>query len=41
MFEQPHEYVPLIVLAIVTAGRVRGVDAWIVRRWPDWARWPF
>jgi uncharacterized membrane protein YphA (DoxX/SURF4 family) len=41
MFEQPHEYVPLIVLAIVPAGRVWGVDAWVVRRWPDWARWPF
>lgn len=41
MFEQPHEYVPLIVLAIVPAGRVWGVDAWVVRRWPEWARWPF
>lgn len=41
MFEQPHEYVPLSVLAIVPAGRAWGVDAWIVRRWPNWMRWPF
>lgn len=40
MFEQPHEYVPLIVLAIVPAGRVWGVDAAIIRRWPAWMRWP-
>ena len=41
MFEQPHEYVPLIVLAIVPAGRTWGVDAWIVRRYPRLLRWPF
>jgi uncharacterized membrane protein YphA (DoxX/SURF4 family) len=41
MFEQPHEYVPLIVLAIVPAGRAWGVDAYVVRRWPNWQRWPF
>ncbi len=31
-FEQPHEYVPLIILAIVPAGRVWGVDGRILRR---------
>ena len=41
MFEQPHEYIPLIVLAIVPAGRVWGLDAGIVRRWPHLRRWPF
>lgn len=40
MFEQPHEYVPLVVLAIVPAGRIWGVDAWIVRRFPRFRRWP-
>lgn len=30
MFEQPHEYVPLIVLALVPAGRVWGLDARVV-----------
>jgi uncharacterized membrane protein YphA (DoxX/SURF4 family) len=41
LFEQPHEYIPLIVLAIVPAGRVWGLDAAIVRRWPGLRRWPF
>jgi len=41
MFEQPHEYVPLIVLAIVPAGRMWGLDAAIVQRWPALRRWPF
>ncbi|MBA2595040.1 MAG: DoxX family membrane protein [Chloroflexia bacterium] len=40
-FEQPHEYVPLIVLAIVPAGRVWGIDALLVRRYPELYRWPF
>lgn len=31
-FEQPHEYVPLIILAIVPAGRVWGLDATFLRR---------
>lgn len=31
-FEQPHEYVPLIILAIVPAGRVWGLDGRIMRR---------
>jgi uncharacterized membrane protein YphA (DoxX/SURF4 family) len=41
MFEQPHEYVPLIVLAIVPAGRVWGLDSWLLRRYPALRRWPF
>ena len=40
-FEQPHEYIPLIVLSLVPAGRVWGVDAAIIRRWPELRRWPF
>ena len=31
-FEQPHEYVPLIILAIVPSGRVWGLDGKLVRR---------
>ena len=30
-FEQPHEYVPLIILAIVPAGRVWGLDGRLLR----------
>jgi uncharacterized membrane protein YphA (DoxX/SURF4 family) len=41
LFEQPHEYVPLFVLAIVPAGRVWGLDALIVGRYPRLRRWPF
>ena len=41
MFEQPHEYIPLIVLAIVPAGRAWGLDAWLLRRKPLLSRWPF
>ena len=41
MFEQPHEYVPLIVLAIVPTGRLWGVDARLVRGSPALRRWPF
>jgi uncharacterized membrane protein YphA (DoxX/SURF4 family) len=41
MFEQPHEYVPLIVLAIVPAGRMWGLDAWLLRDNPALRRWPF
>jgi len=31
-FEQPHEYVPLIILALVPAGRAWGLDGRILRR---------
>ncbi len=41
MFEQPHEYVPLLVLAIVPAGRMWGLDARLVRDIPAFRRWPF
>ncbi len=41
MFEQPHEYVPLLVLALVPAGRMWGLDAWLLRRMPGLRRWPF
>ncbi len=41
MFEQPHEYVPLIVLALVPAGRMWGLDARLVRDTPVLRRWPF
>jgi uncharacterized membrane protein YphA (DoxX/SURF4 family) len=38
MWEQPHEWVPLVILAIVPAGRVWGYDARLARRYD---RWPF
>jgi uncharacterized membrane protein YphA (DoxX/SURF4 family) len=41
LFEQPHEYVPLIILAIVPAGRAWGLDAWLLRRNPRLRHWPF
>jgi uncharacterized membrane protein YphA (DoxX/SURF4 family) len=41
MFEQPHDYVPLIVLAVVPAGRAWGLDAALLHRWPALRRWPF
>ena len=41
MFEQPHEYVPLIILALVPAGRMWGLDRWIIHRRPELMRWPF
>ena len=41
LFEQPHEYVPLIVLAIVPVGRLWGLDARLVRDTPAFRRWPF
>ncbi len=31
-FEQPHEYVPLIILAIVPSGRVWGLGGLLLRR---------
>jgi len=41
MFEQPHEYVPLIVLALLPAGRIWGLDALLLSWKPTWRRWPF
>jgi len=41
MFEQPHEYVPLFILAVVPAGRLWGLDGLLVRLRPRFRRWPF
>lgn len=41
MFEQPHEYVPLFILAIVPAGRYWGIDRLLLRDRPAMRRWPF
>lgn len=40
-FEQPHEWLPLIVLAIVPAGRIWGLDGPLVRNRRRLRRWPF
>ncbi len=40
-FEQPHEYIPLILLALVPAGRVWGLDGRLIARRPALRRWPF
>lgn len=41
MFEQPHEYVPMFILAIVPAGRSWGIDELLLRARPALRRWPF
>jgi uncharacterized membrane protein YphA (DoxX/SURF4 family) len=41
MFEQPHEYVPLFILAVVPAGRYWGIDGKLLRSRPWLRRWPF
>ncbi len=41
MFEQPHEYIPVLILALTPSGRFWGVDGWLLRRRPAWRRWPF
>ncbi len=41
MFEQPHEWVPLLILALVPAGRVWGLDGRLLRQRPQLRRWPF
>jgi uncharacterized membrane protein YphA (DoxX/SURF4 family) len=41
LFEQPHEWVPLAILALVPAGRMWGLDARVVQRRPALRRWPF
>lgn len=41
-FEQPHEWVPLLILALVPAGRVWGLDRRLARRGAGRLRgWPF
>jgi uncharacterized membrane protein YphA (DoxX/SURF4 family) len=39
MWEQPHEWVPLVILALVPAGRVWGLDRRLADRFHR--RWPF
>jgi uncharacterized membrane protein YphA (DoxX/SURF4 family) len=39
LFEQPHEYVPLLILIVVPAGRVWGIDGRL--RWPPAAAGSF
>jgi uncharacterized membrane protein YphA (DoxX/SURF4 family) len=34
MWEQPHEWVPLLILALVPSGRVWGLDRRFRERWP-------
>jgi uncharacterized membrane protein YphA (DoxX/SURF4 family) len=42
MFEQPHEWVPLLILALVPAGRVWGYDGRLVHRGlRRYGGWPF
>ena len=41
MFEQPHEYVPLFILAIVPSGRYWGIDGVLLRARPALRVWPF
>ncbi len=41
MFEQPHEYVPLLILAIVPSGRYWGIDGVLLRNRPSLKMWPF
>lgn len=41
MFEQPHEYIPLFILAIVPTGRYWGLDGPLLRDRSSLRRWPF
>jgi uncharacterized membrane protein YphA (DoxX/SURF4 family) len=42
MWEQPHEWVPLVILALVPAGRVWGLDARLLHRGSRrFDHWPF
>jgi len=41
LFEQPHEYVPLVILALVPAGRVWGLDGRLRWRRAVEGRFPF
>jgi len=41
MFEQPHEYVPLFILAVVPSGRYWGIDGLLLRGRPGLRVWPF
>ncbi len=41
MFEQPHEYIPVLILAVVPSGRFWGIDGILLRNRPSLRRWPF
>jgi uncharacterized membrane protein YphA (DoxX/SURF4 family) len=41
LFEQPHEYVPLLILILVPTGRVWGLDGQLKWRWAADGRFPF
>lgn len=41
LFEQPHEYVPLAILAVVPGGRVWGLDGRLGADRARRGRWPF
>ncbi len=42
MWEQPHEWVPLVILALIPAGRIWGFDARLLDRGGRrFDRWPF
>lgn len=41
LFEQPHEWVPLVILALVPTGRMWGLDARVLAQRPARTRWPF
>lgn len=41
LFEQPHEYVPLAILALIPAGRVWGLDGRLGAQRARRGRWPF
>jgi uncharacterized membrane protein YphA (DoxX/SURF4 family) len=41
MFEQPHEYVPLVILILIPAGRMWGLDGKLIRTRPHLGRWLF
>ncbi len=41
LFEQPHEYVPLLILAVVPAGRAWGLDGRLAWRRARAGRFPF
>lgn len=40
-FEQPHEWLPLAILAVVPAGLVWGLDGRLAARSERFRRWPF
>jgi hypothetical protein len=42
MWEQPHEWIPLLIVALVPAGRVWGHDHRLIQRGSQrYGGWPF